>query len=73
MIERSGVSPVYGDLLHIPDELESRLPSMKEGRSRDRRHAIANDKLEHEQPWGPSTQFHQGLADTICWYSEGGE
>jgi len=57
-------------ILGILGKPETLLTSVKDRPGHDRRYAIASDKLRREVSWGPSTQFRQGLADTIRWYSE---
>jgi dTDP-glucose 4,6-dehydratase len=56
-------------ILRILGKPESLLTSVTDRPGHDRRYAIASDKLRHELGWGSSTQFRQGLADTIRWYS----
>jgi dTDP-glucose 4,6-dehydratase len=60
-------------ILSILGKPEGLLTSVKDRPGHDRRYAIASDKLRRNVGWSPSTQFGQGLADTIRWYSESGK
>ena len=38
--------------------------------ARDRRYAIAPDKIKAEIGWEPETMFKDGIKKTIAWYLE---
>jgi len=60
-------------ILKILGKPESLLTTVKDRPGHDRRYAIASGKLQGELGWASSTQFRQGLADTVRWYSESGK
>jgi len=60
-------------ILQIMGKPEDLLQSVTDRPGHDRRYALGNDKLKRELDWKPSISFDHGLAETVRWYSEGGE
>ena len=60
-------------ILQIMGKPEDLLQSVTDRPGHDRRYALGSDKLKREFDWKPSISFDDGLAETVRWYSEGGE
>ena len=60
-------------ILQIMGKPEDLLQSVTDRPGHDRRYALGSDKLKRELDWKPSISFDHGLAETVRWYSEGGE
>jgi hypothetical protein len=62
----------YG-VANILGKDESLISHVKDRPGHDRRYAIDNTKITSELGWSPGYTFEQGIAETICWYSDNEE
>jgi len=65
--ERTNLS-VIENILEILDRPKDLIQHVQDRLGHDRRYAIDSSRAQSELGWEPSTQFSEGLRDTVDWY-----